>query len=129
MWGECNGPGQGMSTASKTTDGPCVSPSGDHTTRKYNYGDQPNDGETTWTNTVGTRSGRGQRHAEGIGRGILMPTPNHGTQRLPNDDDGDDDDDDDDNTSGESGSSMKRREEGREGTYLFDTTTMYNTYL
>ena len=36
--------------------GPHVSPLGDHTTRKYDKGDQPNDGETAWT-----RYGRGQR--------------------------------------------------------------------
>ena len=29
-----SGPGQGISTVSKTTDRPCVSPLGDHTTRK-----------------------------------------------------------------------------------------------
>ena len=36
-----SGPGQGTSTASKTTDGPYVSPHGDHLTRKGDKGDQP----------------------------------------------------------------------------------------
>ena len=42
-----DGPGQGISTASKTTDGPRVSPLGDHMTRKDDKGDQPSGGETT----------------------------------------------------------------------------------
>ena len=50
----------GTSTASKTTDGPHVTPLGDHKTRKGDKGDQPSGGETTWANTGGTRSGRGQ---------------------------------------------------------------------
>ena len=50
---------------------------------------------------------------------MLMHSPNHGTLRLHSDDD-----DDDDNTAGKSGSSRMRRKEGREGTYLFDNTTM-----
>ena len=33
---------------------------GDHMTRKYDKGDQPSGGETTWTNTGATRNGRGQ---------------------------------------------------------------------
>ena len=33
---------------------------GDRTTRKDDKGDQPTRGEMTWTNTEGTRSGRGQ---------------------------------------------------------------------
>ena len=41
-----NGPGRGLSTASKTTDGPRVLPLGDHMTRKYDKGDQPSVGET-----------------------------------------------------------------------------------
>ena len=44
---------------SKTTDAPRASPLGDHMTRKYDEGDQPSGGETTWTNTGPTRSGRG----------------------------------------------------------------------
>ena len=55
-----NGRGQGISTASKTTDGPRVSPLGDHMTRKDDKGDQPSGGETTSTNTGATRYGRGQ---------------------------------------------------------------------
>ena len=55
-----NGPWQGISTASKTTDGPRMSPPGDHTTIKDDKGDKPSGGETTWTNTGATRSGRGQ---------------------------------------------------------------------
>ena len=53
-------PGQGILTASKMTDGPRVSPVGDHMTRKDDKGDQPSDGETTWTNTGATRYGRGK---------------------------------------------------------------------
>ena len=53
-----SGPELGISTASKTTDGPCVSPLVDHTTRKDDKGDQPTDEETTWTNTGGARPGR-----------------------------------------------------------------------
>ena len=45
--------GQDTSTASKTTDGPRVSPYGDHTTRKYDNGHQPSGGETTWTKLEG----------------------------------------------------------------------------
>ena len=33
---------------------------GDHMTRKYDKGDQPSGGETTWTNTGATRYGGGQ---------------------------------------------------------------------
>ena len=54
------GPGQGILTASKMTDGPGASPLGDHMTRKEDKGDQPSSGETTWTNTGATRYGRGQ---------------------------------------------------------------------
>ena len=50
-----NGPGQGISTASKTTDGPRMSPLGDHMTRKDDTDEQPSGGETTWTNTGATR--------------------------------------------------------------------------
>ena len=45
---------------SNTTDGPHVSPLGDHIARKDDKGDQPSSGETTWINTGATRSGRGQ---------------------------------------------------------------------
>ena len=54
-------------------------------TRKDDKGDQPCGGEATWTNTGATQYGGGQ-----FGDGMLRPTPNHGRQRLPNDDDGDD---------------------------------------
>ena len=80
-----NGPGQGISTASKTTDGPRTSPLGDHMTRKDVKGDQPSGGETTWTNTGATRYGRGQYKTGSFGDDMLRPSPNHGTQRLPND--------------------------------------------
>ena len=53
-------PGQGISTASKTTDEHRVSPLGDHMTRKDDKGDQPSGGETTWTNTGATRYDRGK---------------------------------------------------------------------
>ena len=46
-------------------------------------------GETTWTNTGATRYGRGQHKTGSFGDGMPMPSPNHGTQRLPNDDDDD----------------------------------------
>ena len=74
---------QGISTASKTTDGPRVTPHGDHLTGKDDKGDQPSGGET-WTNTGATRNGRGPHK-----HGMLRHSPNHGTQRLPNDDDDD----------------------------------------
>ena len=60
-------------------------------TRKDVKGDQPSGGETTWTNTGATRYGRGQHKTESFGDDMLRPSPNHGTQRLPNDDDDDDD--------------------------------------
>ena len=41
----------------ETTDGP---PLGDNATRKVDKGDQLSGGETAWTNTGATRSGRGQ---------------------------------------------------------------------
>ena len=47
------------------------------------------DGETTWTNTGATRYGRGQHKTGSFGDDMLRPSPNHGTQRLPNDDDDD----------------------------------------
>ena len=59
-------------------------------TRKYVKGDQPSGGETTWTNTGATRYGRGQHKTGSFGDDMLRPSPNHGTQRLPNDDDDDD---------------------------------------
>ena len=55
-------------------------------TRKDVKGDQPSGGETTWTNTGATRCGRGQHKTGLFGDGMLRPSPNHGTQRLPNDD-------------------------------------------
>ena len=76
-----------MLTASKTTDGPRASPLGDYMTRKDDKGDQPSGGETTWTNTGATRYGRGQHKTGSFGDDMLRPSPNHGTQRLPNDDD------------------------------------------
>ena len=63
-------------------------------TRKDDKGDQPSGGETTWINTGATRYDRGQHcvceceHKTGsFGDDMLRPSPNHGTQRLPNDDD------------------------------------------
>ena len=56
-------------------------------TRKDVKGDQPSGGETTWTNTGATRYGRGQHKTWSFGDDKLRPSPNHGTQRLPNDDD------------------------------------------
>ena len=56
-------------------------------TRKDVKGDQPSGGETTWTNTGATRYGRGQHKTGTFGDDMLRPSPNHGTQRLPNDDD------------------------------------------
>ena len=58
-------------------------------TRKFVKGDQPSGGETTWTNTGATRYGRGQHNTGAFGDDMLRPWPNHGTQRLPNDDDDD----------------------------------------
>ena len=55
-------------------------------TRKDVKGDQPSGGETTWTNTGATRYGRGQHKTVSFGDDMLRPSPNHGTQRLPNDD-------------------------------------------
>ena len=40
----------------------------------------------TWTNTGATRYGRGQHKTGSFGDDMLRPSPNHGTQRLPNDD-------------------------------------------
>ena len=56
-------------------------------TRRDVKGDQPSGGETTWTNTGETRYGRGQHKIWSFGDDMLRPSPNHGTQRLPNDDD------------------------------------------
>ena len=61
-------------------------------TRKDVKGDQPSGGETTWTNTGATRYGRGQHKTGSFGDDMLRPSPNHGTQRLPNDDDDDHED-------------------------------------
>ena len=49
--------------------------------------DQPSDGETDWTNTGATRYGRGQHNIGSFGDGMLRPSPNHGTQWLPDDED------------------------------------------
>ena len=54
-------------------------------TRKDVKGDQPSGGETTWTNTGATRYGRGQHKTGSFGDDMLRPSPNHRTQRLPND--------------------------------------------
>ena len=54
-------------------------------TRKDVKGDQPSDGEMTWTNTGATRYGRGQHKTGSFGDDMLRPSPNHGTQRLSND--------------------------------------------
>ena len=58
-------------------------------TRKDDNGNQPSGGETTWTTTGATRYGRGQHKTGSFGDDMLRPSPNHGTQRLPNDDDDD----------------------------------------
>ena len=58
-------------------------------TRKDVKGDQPSGEETTWTNTGATRYGRGQHNTGSFGDDMLRPSPNHGTQRLPNDYDDD----------------------------------------
>ena len=54
-------------------------------TRKDDKVDQPSGGETTWTNTGATRYGRVQHQTGLFEDGMLRPSPNHGTQRLPND--------------------------------------------
>ena len=69
---------------------PRVAPLGDHMTRKYDKGDQPSGGETTWTNTGATRYDGGQHKTGKFGDDRLRPLPNNGTQGLPNDDDDDD---------------------------------------
>ena len=56
-------------------------------TKKDDKTDQPSGGETTWTNTGATRYGRGHHTTGSFGDDMLRPSPNHGTQRLPNDDD------------------------------------------
>ena len=38
-------------------------------------------------NTGATRYGRGQHKTGSFGDDMLRPSPNHGTQRLPNDED------------------------------------------
>ena len=65
-------------------------------TKKTRKGDEPSGGETTWTKNGATRYGRGQHKTGSFGDDMLRPSPNHWTQRLPNDDNDDDDDDDDD---------------------------------
>ena len=52
---------------------------------KNDKGDQPSGEETTWTNTGATRYGRGQHKTGSFGDDMLRPSPNHRTQRLPND--------------------------------------------
>ena len=66
---------------------PRASPLGDHMTREDDKGDQPSSGETTWTNTGARRYGRGQHNTGLFGDDMLRPSPNHGTQRLSNDND------------------------------------------
>ena len=46
-------------------------------TRKDDKGDLPSGGETTWTNTGPTRSGRGHHKTGQFGDGMLRPSPNH----------------------------------------------------
>ena len=58
-------------------------------TRQDDKGDQPSGGETTWTNTGATRSGRGQHKTGSFGDDMLRSSHDHGTLRLPNDDDDD----------------------------------------
>ena len=55
-------------------------------TRKDVKGDQPSGGETNWTywnDTIWQMTAQDKV----IGDDMLRPSPNHGTQRLPNDDD------------------------------------------
>ena len=54
-------------------------------TAQDDKGDEPSGGETTWTNTGATRYGRGQHKTGSFGDDMLRPSPNHGTQWLPND--------------------------------------------
>ena len=72
------------------TDGPRMSPRGDHATRNNDKGDQPSDGETSWTNTCPSRSGRGLCKINELGGGMVRPSSNHGTLWLPNDEADDD---------------------------------------
>ena len=61
---------------------------GDHIiTRTDDKGGQQSGGETTWTNTGATRSGRGQPNTGTLGDSMLRSLPNDGTLRLPDDDD------------------------------------------
>ena len=53
--------------------------------KKRRQGDQPSGRGTTWTNTGAARYGRGQHKTGSFGDDMLKPSPNHGTQRLPND--------------------------------------------
>ena len=55
--------------------------------KKRRQGRPAKGGETTWTNTGATRYGRGQHRRGSFGDDVLRPSPNHGTQQLPNDDD------------------------------------------
>ena len=52
-------------------------------TRKDDKGDQQSGGETTWTNTGATRSGRGLHTTRYLGDRMLRPSPNHGTLLSP----------------------------------------------
>ena len=54
-------------------------------TRKDDTGGEQSGGETTWTNTGATRSGRLLRKRGQLGGRMLRPSPNHGTPRVPND--------------------------------------------
>ena len=56
-----------------------MSPLGNHKINTYDKGDQPSDGEATWTNTGGTRSGGGQRKTGYLGRGMPRHSTNHET--------------------------------------------------
>ena len=46
-------------------------------------GDQPSGGETTWTNTGATRSGRGLHKTGKLGDGMLRPYPTTGHYGCP----------------------------------------------
>ena len=76
-----------LSTASKTTDGPRVSPLGDHNDKKRRHGRPAkrwrDDLDKYWSDTIWQRKAQDRviwrRHAEAFAQ--------HGTQRLHNDDD------------------------------------------
>ena len=80
-----SGPGQGTSSALKTTDVHRASPLGDH----YDKARQGrpaklwrDDLDTCWMDAIWQRTAQDSQ----IGDGMLRPSPNHGTLRLPNDD-------------------------------------------